>query len=263
LDVSKYRGSKGNSNLKTELRKVFASLDYVKDNHTDRYRKLKRHHDENGEGHLLLGFGVGKFRMWMERNDQKHAPPDLAVRAILSFIYDMRNPEDEVEEEYKQGRVTAMCFALLLTEKLMQPLERNESHIKILGATMLHSLTTHVNSSRPLWEHICDVIYPPEQHKEKSELYRYVAACTMGDYHFNFSILDGFCRPTCSCSSGCQCNETFVRAEDSLGIFLKSDIAESATKWDRDNSTTKPMRQRKLSDTQKGNAVKSSNKRSA
>lgn len=248
LDVSQYSGSKGNLNLKTELMNAFVSSN-VKDNINAKYTALKRHLLENGEGDLF-GFGVAKFRKWMNTNDKKHIPPPSAKVAMLSFINNIRNPPNEEEEKYKQGRVRAMCFALLLTEVLvtLQPDDHIYSYIKILGATMIHALTTHTNSSRPLWEHICDVIYPPEQHNEDSELYYYVAACTMGDEDLRFSLQCDYSRPLNSCKR--------VDAEDSLGIFLnspnlnlshspnpipgtnvqeeaflKNDIAESVMKW--------------------------------
>ena len=129
--------------------------------------------------------------------------------------------------------VTAMCFTLLLTEKLRKAgqREKDESYIRILGAAMINALTTHENCSPPSWEHICDVIYPPEQHKEKTVLFKYVAACTMGDHHENFSVCDGFYRSSCSCESGCVCNEIFVSAEDALGLFYNNDVTESVRKW--------------------------------
>ncbi len=116
-------------------------------------------------------------------------------------------------------------------EDIARPKFEVSPYIKILGATMIHALTTHAKSSRPLWEHICDVIYPPEHHKENTILYDYVAACTMGDRHCSFSLGDGFYRSSCSCQSGCVCNEVFVTAEDAVGFFLNNDVTESVKKW--------------------------------
>ena len=236
LDVSGYSGSIGNLNLKTELMNVFASTS-VKDNLTAKHKALQNYL-ENGEGdlfpHDLVGFGVAKFRKWMKTNDLNHAPPTPTKKVILSFIKDMRNPKNKDEEEYKQGRVTAMCFALLLTEELTKAGQREQegSYIKILGAAMIHALTTHENSSQPLWEHICDVIYPPEQHKEETILFHYVATCTMGDHHYNFSVCDGFYRYMCSCPSGCRCNQMYVDAEDSLRFFLNNNSTKSVREWE-------------------------------
>ena len=194
---------------------VFASTS-VKNNLAAKYRALRNYLD-NGDGDLdpddLFGFGVAKFRKWMTTNDLNHAPPTPAKKVILSFIKDTTNPKNKDEEEYKQGRVTAMCFALLLTEEIIKAGQREQerSYIRILGAAMIHALTTHENSSRPLWEHICDVIYPPEQHKQETVLFHYVATCTMGDHHSNFSVSEG--------------------SQESLQIFLNKDIIESVWKW--------------------------------
>ena len=236
LDVSGYDGSEGNLKLKTELINVFV-LTSVKDTINAKYNALKNH---CGPGDDLYGFGVAKFRRWMTKNDQNDAPPPRAMIVILSFINNIRNPKNKDEEEYKRGRVTAMCFALLLTEELTKVggLEQNESYIKILGAAMIHALTTHAKGSGPLWEHICDVIYPPEQHKEKTVLFDYVAACTMGDHHVNFSVCNRFYLPSCSCLSGCVCNEIHVSAVDALEFFLNNDVTESVRKWEKDHSTT-------------------------
>jgi len=248
LDVSGYSGPKGNLKLKTELMNVFG-LTSVRDNINAKYNALKEYsNDKVGDdlhghgvatGHDLNGFGVAKFRKWMTKDDQNDAPPDDAKILILSFIEDTRNPKNKDEEEYKEGRVRAMCFALLLMEELTKARpERygDDSNIKILGAAMIHALTTH--GSQPLWEHICDVIYPPKQHKEETILFDYMAACTMGDHHLHCSVRRGFYRPSCSCSARCVCNEIHVSAEDALGFFLNNNVIESVRKWETDHSTT-------------------------
>ena len=243
LDVSGYCGAGGESKLMTELTDVFASMTGVYDTIAAKHRALKSHTEgPDGDGNLD-GFGCSTFRKWMIKMQTPKAEhdgndvPNNAKIAILSFIKDMRdeiaNPKYKDEEEYKCGRVTAMCFALLLMEELTKAggLEQNESYIKILGAAMIHALTTHANGSGPLWEHICDVIYPPGQHKEETILFDYVASCTMGDDSYNFSVGRGFLQSTCSCSSNCVCNEEYVCAEDALGFFLNNDIIESVRKW--------------------------------
>ena len=228
--VSEYSGSRGALKLKRELATTFASTS-VRDNCAAKHRALARHNRENGEGHLF-GFGVAKFRKWMNTNDQKHAPPPPAKKAILSFMKDMRNPRNNNEEEYKQGRVTAMCFTLLLMKELMKAGGRKEGYINILGAGMIHALTTHANPSQPIWEHICDVIYPPQQHEERTVFYNFVAACTMGEHHRKWGMYSGYWKSTCLCSSGCLCNETFVSAEDSLGFLMRRDVIESLRNWE-------------------------------
>ena len=229
--VSEYSRSRGTLKLKRELATIFASTS-VRDNCAAKHRALVPHNHENGEGHLF-GFGVAKFRKWMNTNDQNHAPPTPAKIAILYFMKDIRNTRKNNEEEYKQGRVTAMCFTLLLMKELMKAGGRKEGYINILGAGMIHALTTHANPSQPIWEHICDVIYPPQQHEEKTVLYNCVAACTMEGHHPNWGIDSGFyLKSTCLCSSGCLCNEMFVSAEDSLEFFLRRNIIESLRNWE-------------------------------
>lgn len=246
LDVSGYSSREGNLKLKTELKEVFA-LTSVKDNINAKYTSLEMYYldkdygdDMRGygvvSGNDLHGFGVAKFRRWMNKNDQNDAPPDGARAVILSYMEDTRNPRNKDEEEYKQGRVTAMCFALLLTEELRKPRNHISGPIAILGAAMIHALTTHAEGSHPLWEHICDVIYPPNQHKEKTILFDYMAACT--NPNSPFSVLDGFYQSSCSCGSGCECNKIDVRAEEALGLFVNNDVVESVRKWQTGHLTT-------------------------
>ena len=128
----------------------------------------------------------------------------------------MRNPLDKEEATYKQGRVDAMCFVLLLVEDELKAGSRwGGRHIKILAAAMIHALETQSTSSLSLWEHMCDVMYPPKQHKEETALCRYVASCTMGDAFCTFHIRD-------------------ILRDDTvtqLGHFLTADVADSVTKW--------------------------------
>ena len=247
LDVSGYCGAGGESKLMTELMDVFALMTGVYNTMAAKHRALKSHtYGPDGDCDLdcnLERFGYNTFRKWMIKMQTPKAKhdgddvPNNAKKAILSFIKDMRdeiaNPKNKDEEEYKCGRVRAMCFALLLMEELTKAggLEQDRSYIKILGAAMIHALTTHANDSGPLWEHICDVIYPPGQHKEETILFDYVAACTMGSPYFNFSVGCGFLQSTCSCSSNCVCDQEYVFAEDALGFFLNNDIIESVRKW--------------------------------
>lgn len=225
LDVSGYHGAEGNSKLKTELMNAYA-LTSVKDNINAKYNTLKNYSIMKGNLGNLYGFGAAKFRRWMNKNDQNDAPPTRAKILMLSFIRDTRNHKnkDDDEEEYKQGRLTAMCFALLVTEELTKgggDYSSRDSTTTILGAAMIHALITYAAGSQPLWQHICDVIYPPDQHKEENVLFDYVAACTMGDHHNNFSIK----------SYGIDRYSIHVSAEDALGFFLNNDVIESVRKW--------------------------------
>ena len=69
-------------------------------------------------------------------------------------------------------------------------------------------------------------------YEEKTVFYNYVAACTMGEHHRNWGMDSGYWKSTCLCSSGCLCNETFVSAEDSLGVFMRRDVIESLRNWE-------------------------------
>ena len=191
-----------------------------------KYRALEDHHSESelgktSEGDHLRGFGVAKFRKWMKTGDKKNEPKKLAKKAILSYIHDVRDPPNKEEVAHRHGRVAAMCFALLLVEDVLKAQTCwDESHIKILAAAVIHAPETQSASSLSLWEHICDVIYPPKQHQEETALCRCVAACTMGDERFMFQIV----QPD--------------NAVTQLGCFLKADVADSVTKWEKVHLTS-------------------------
>ena len=127
-----------------------------------------------------------------------------------------------------------MCLTLLIMDRVMK--DRGfHRHVKILGAAMIHALTTHAKSSRPLWEHLCDVMYPPEQHKDETALYHYVATCTFSDDNFQFGIVN----PNNFGFRTVRIITPLDEFNGPLGYFLNhvDDMVESIRKWQTNHFT--------------------------
>ena len=176
-----------------------------------------------------------RYRAWLDGTKPIHA------------FFKKNNSLGWYKKNGEESRTTAMIFVAILVEKLLKinQLEGEEDYIKILAAGMIHAVKScdkrFRSSHQKQWEHICDVLFPPEHWEEKTNFSKYVLDCT-GPY-FSLSLSNGehFERhvevkcPNHSERSSwrnpwAMCSYNSRHADECLSLFLNSDVLESVRK---------------------------------
>ena len=146
------------------------------------------------------------------------------------------------------GRTIAMVFVMIVIEELLNinQLGGEEDYIKILAAGMIHAVTSCDNrlrsSDQKQWEHICDVMFPPEHWEEKTNFSKYVLDCSDSrsllsldksghfQYHVKVKGSDNL-NPSCCGPAWAKSSDESIHADDFLSLFLNNDVLESVRKF--------------------------------
>ena len=190
-----------------------------------------------------------RFRAWVE-----------GTKSIRTF-FKKNNSLGWYKHNGKKSRTTAMIFVVILVEELLKinQLEGEKDYIKILAVGMIHAVKScdkRLRSShKKQWEHICDVMFPPEQWKGETIFADYVVDCT--DHHSSLSLNKHThfrCHVEVKCPNhlnqsswrnpSALCSYESCHADECLGLFLNNDVLESVRKLGMTEHTIKEKKEK-------------------
>ena len=173
-----------------------------------------------------------RYRAWVDGTKPIHA------------FFKKNNSLGWYKKNGEESRTTAMIFVAILVEKLLKinQLEGEEDYIKILAVGMIHAVEScdkrFRSSHQKQWEHICDVMFPPELWNGETIFEKYVKDCT--DHHSSLSLINcghfkshvevkcpNFSKRSSWRNPWALCSVESRHADECLGLFLNNDVLES------------------------------------